>query len=195
MRPGQDRHDVAETITELLFPEDAGHIRGIRVGDPVAEIVGREGTPRTEGNGAIFDFEVDDPFEHGRRVELRVNQQLGRASIVTAFFYSANRLDVDSAYRIIRKRLKAHHGKPDKELTGVLKFIYELVDVPHPSTTSVCRYKDNDSGENVLEVATRAAEGVTFSNQAPLANAKRAKNLKGPPPGSGTPPSGSSGGA
>ncbi|MCA9570644.1 MAG: hypothetical protein KC656_22535, partial [Myxococcales bacterium] len=138
-----------------------GHLRGITLGTPVAEVTAREGAPRLVDGTAELDFPLDDPFENGRRVLVRIHQQIARTHQVAAFFSSRDRLDVDSAYRLVRKHLQGVHGRPDQEKTGVLKFVYTLKDSPHPAKTSVCRYK-NDAGDNVLEVATRPDGELRF---------------------------------
>ena len=163
MRPGQDRHDLAAEVMGLLYPEDVGFLRGITLGERSSDIGEREGrTPRPDGPGAALDYEVTDPLSHGRTLTLKFHQQQGRASTATAFFVSQNRMDVDSVYRLVRKHLQACHGRPSKQMTGVLKFIWRH-DGELPTETSVCRYKNNDTGENILEVATRLADGVRIT--------------------------------
>lgn len=157
MRRGQDRFVVGDTVRDLLFPTADGHLGGARLGDALAELADRLEQETGVSSPISFPLSVDDEPGHGRRAELRVFHQKGRINILDGRFYSGNRMDVDSAYRAIRRHLEKHHGKPDKELTGVLKFLFD-VPAAAPARTSICRYKD-DAGENVLEVSTRLKDG------------------------------------
>ena len=82
---------------------------------------------------------------------------------LTRRFYSGDKIDVDAPYRLLRKHLNKHHGKPGKELTGVLKFIWQLNGSEFAGNTAVCRYK-NDEGIALLEVRTALADGVSLGN-------------------------------
>jgi hypothetical protein len=160
MPRGKDRFAVGESVCSTLFPEGSGHLLGTRLGDELTELATRAEQAAGPGSPATFTFTVDDPEGKGRVLELRAFHQKGRVNILDGRFYSTDRMDVDSAYRYIRKHLERAHGKPDKELTGVLKFLYD-VEAAAPARTSICRYRD-DEGRNVLEVATRLKDGVSL---------------------------------
>lgn len=171
MRRGQDRHELAETIQGLIYPDGVGHIRGLRIGATREQVVEALGQPPSPASPITYTFEVDDPHDDGRRLQVEVYFNQGLVHILTARFFSATKLDVDGGYRLVRKHLKKQHGRPGKELTGVLKFLWDLSD--GPGQTSVCRFKNAD-GVNVLEVSTRLKDGETLSSAAKgLTHAKR----------------------
>lgn len=161
MARGKDRHEIGAEAMGLLFPDGVSHIRGIQLGERLPDILAREtAAAHQEGDRLELHFPVTDPDEKGRRVVVRVHQQTMAATSITAFLYSADRMDVDAAYRLVRKHLMKLYGKPEKELTGVLKFLWDLPDQVAPARTSVCRYRDNDAGVNILEVATHLKPGA-----------------------------------
>ena len=137
MRRGQDRHELGATVAATLFPDDAAFLLGIALGTPIADIVARLGTPQDDNGRQRYRLDVPDPADKGRRLDVRIHQQLARAHIVTASFYSSDRIDVDAAYQQIRKHLKGHHGRPDKEMTGVLKFLYSFEGPEFAGVTSI----------------------------------------------------------
>lgn len=172
MRRGQDRHAVGEAVCALMFPDEAPTILGASLGSTVTALTERFGEP-SPGSPAVFAFPVEDPVDNKRVLEVRVFHRQGRVHILDGRFYSEDRMDVDSAYRTIRKHLKSAHGKPDKEMTGTLKFLYDVAGPP-PCRTSICRYRDAE-GRNVLEVSTKVRDGHALPAPQPrkLSNAKR----------------------
>jgi hypothetical protein len=142
-----------------MFPDKSGFIRGLQLGAELDDIVESEDAePLRARDGATFDYDVEDPRDSGRRLTLEVLLIQTRARALTFRFYSTNKIDVDAPYRLIRKLLDKAHGRPAKELSGVLKFIWTLRGSELPSTTSICRFK-NDQGINVLEVRTSLQDG------------------------------------
>ncbi|MCB9682312.1 MAG: hypothetical protein H6733_12670 [Alphaproteobacteria bacterium] len=161
MRPGQDRHTFADEIFALLFPDGAAVPRGIALGATMDSVSAREGQGTPGGGAWRYDFPVDDPHGHGRRVEVKVHVQVDRVTILTACVYSANKIDVDAPYRVIRDHLDACYGKPGKQVGSVLTFVYQ-VPGELPGVMSICRFKDAQQ-ENVLEVTLRVADGVRIT--------------------------------
>lgn len=173
-RRGSDRFEVGDAVCDTLLPEEAGHLLGVKLGDGLDGVRARFGEPEPGDRAALYRFTLEDPFNNDRRVEVRLFHQNQRVHILDGRFYSNDRMDVDAAYRSVRKQLKAHHGRPGKEMTGVLKFVYEVEDGPAPCRTTICRYRDSE-GRNVLEVATKLQDGARLpAPQGPgrLSNAK-----------------------
>lgn len=160
MRPGEDRHEVGATVLELMFPGGVGHLRGIRVGEELAAVIEREGREPERGQGrATFSYEVQDPNGAGRVLHIELLLQQTRVNNVTARFYSGDKIDVDAGNRLVRKHLEEKFGRPDREMTGVLKFVWSVGDAAVPARTSVCHFRDGD-GRALFEVRTALPDGA-----------------------------------
>jgi hypothetical protein len=160
MRRGEDRHELGPALQELIFPEGAGHVRGIKVGDDLASVVAREAREPELGQGrATYVFEVDDPNGVGRRLVVELLLQQQRVNNVTARFYSEDKIDVDAGHREVKRHLENLYGKPGREMTGVLKLVWEVGGGELPTRTSICHYRDGD-GRALFEVRTALPEGA-----------------------------------
>lgn len=179
MRRGQDRHELGQIVLDRMFPDGSPFLRGVQLGAELADVSAKEGVePEIRRDGAVFTYDIEDPLNSGRKLTLELLLIQTRVRALTMRFYSGDKIDVDAPYRLLRKHLNKHHGKPGKELTGVLKFIWQLSGSEFAGNTAVCRYK-NDEGIALLEVRTALADGVSLGNphrKPGLAGSKRASS-------------------
>ncbi len=167
MRLGQDRHEIGQTVFDTLFPDAGAHLRGIAPGTPLADALAAEQEPAaTDGRALVLRYPLDDPKELQRElvVKLLTSAAPGvphaRVQGVSALFYTTYKLDIDSAYRLVRKHLDKVLGGARKTVTGTLTFHYDLPVKPGEpaATTSITRYGLAD-GRSVLEISSRPGSG------------------------------------
>ena len=89
---------------------------------------------------------------------MRVGQALARANAIEVSFFSRDKMDVDAAWAKVRDHLDALHGKPAKEVTGLLTFVWTLQGTTFPTLARVSRFK-NDQGESVLGMVFKLPDG------------------------------------
>lgn len=158
MRAGADRFDVGADVLELLFPGGVPVPLGIALGTPLSELPPTAGWALS-GGGQAASLEVADPPGNGRRLTVKVGQALGRANALEIHFFSRDKMDVDAAWAKVRDHLDALHGKPSKEVTGVLTFVWTIQRVAYPTVARVSRFK-NDQGDSVLGMVFKLPDGA-----------------------------------
>jgi hypothetical protein len=163
VRRGEDRHAIGAIALDLLFPERAATLGGIALGTPLTEVATRLGEGRVEGGTTVWERELEDPHGNGRQLTLRIGGQLGRAHRLEARLFSRDKLDVDAAWREVKDHLDAALGAPEKQVTGVLTFVWKVPGA-YAGLTQGSRYRD-DQGRYVLDLATRPADGVRFEGR------------------------------
>jgi hypothetical protein len=154
MRAGGDRFEIGEQVFQMLFPEGATSLLGIGLGVPVDTVTARYGQPSRPGNPAVWDLAVEDPGGQNRRIEVAVHISNTRTGAVSARFYSRDRMDIDTAWRLVKEHLDRCHGAPAKEVGGVLAFVWTHAVDNVAATTRGSRFKDQ-SLENALQIETR----------------------------------------
>ncbi len=157
MRAGADRFDVGADVLDLVFPDGTPSPLGVALGTPLAELP----TPPAwtpSGGGSQTSLDLADPPGNGRRLTVRVGQALARANAIEVSFFSRDKMDVDAAWAKVRDHLDALHGKPAKEVTGLLTFVWTLQGTTFPTLARVSRFK-NDQGESVLGMVFKLPDG------------------------------------
>lgn len=155
MRKGDDRHEVGADVFAWLFPAEGPRgalVRGVALDDDAVALDAALGA----SEGGRWTWRPTDPHGNGRRVVVEVQQRRGPGGTATvdqlaARFYSADRLDIDSAWTHVRAHLERHHGAPSREVGHVLKLVWP---VAGGAKLAGCRYRD-EGGENVLELVLR----------------------------------------
>lgn len=158
MRAGADRFDVGAEVLDLIFPEDAPVALGVALGTPLADLPSPP-VWTAGGGGAEAVLEVSDPPGNQRRLTVRVGAVLARANAIEVSFFSKDKMDIDAAWAKVRDHLERLHGKPGKEVTGLLTFVWTLKGATFPTVGRVARFK-NDQGESVLGIVFRLADGT-----------------------------------
>lgn len=154
MRPGQDRHEHAERVRSILLPADTPGLFGLRPGDMLTDArAAIEGLVPDGQGGLAATLSLPDPFESRRRLEVNIMPERDRVKIVAVKLFSDDRMDIDGPYKDLRRALDGIVGKPDREVSGTLTFIYRVPGAI-PSDIRITRYKDAQQN-NVLDVTQR----------------------------------------
>lgn len=156
MRAGDDRFEIGERVFGALFPDGVGTPYGLSVGQTLDTITAALGPATRPGNPALWSVPVGD--QHGRRIEVSVHTTQLRAGSIITRFYSTERLDIDSAYRLVREHLEKKHGPPGKEVGQVLAMVWKHPPNPFQAVTKISRFKDANQ-ENVLQVLHQLPDG------------------------------------
>lgn len=157
MRRAQDRHETGQQILDHLFPEGAAVLRGVHVGAPLADLAAAGFAD--EAGTWRYRIGLEDPKGYGREIVVSVQARGSVVGALTARFTSEHRLDHDAAYRLLKTHLAGAHGRPGREVTGVLTFLYDVAGGPVPARIGICRYRDSE-GRNLLEVWARPQDGA-----------------------------------
>lgn len=169
MRAGSDRFELGEKVFSTLFPEGTGFLRGHRVGAEIGTLVAAEGPP-TPG-ATSWSFPLDDPFGNERRLTLTAQVVGGRVTALSARLLSKDKLDLDSAWRLIKDHLDKNHGAAGKVVGQLLTFSWQHPGEV-PSVTLASRFR-NEQGENVLDVQTRLPDGAKLPSAGPRLGVQR----------------------
>lgn len=138
LRPGMDRHELAAEVADLLVTAE-GSVCGLTGVGPVGEAL---------FEGARVDHGVRDPFDNGRRITGQATRGFdGQILQGTLYFRSRDKMDVDSVYQEVRKRLRAH-GSPSREQSQQLVLAWQTP----KGRLAMSRYRDDD-GMAVLHLS------------------------------------------
>jgi len=130
LRPGMDRHQVGEQVANLLLDDEDVPV-GLTASGPIGEALQAD---------RVVDHRLDDPFGNDRRITGKATYRFdGSLEQAGLHFRSKDKMDIDAAYAVLRKRMRKH-GTPKREVTGHLTFIWEV----GGGRAFLSRYKDGD---------------------------------------------------
>lgn len=147
-----DRSDIAEWITSFVLPDDTLLLRGIPLGGSMLELAESLGRPGERGR-LRFEVVPDEPGKD-RLIEWTVRANDGRICEVVVSFFSDDKLDIDSSYRVLRKRLDDAFGRAATERDGAsMSFVWRWTANGQPYAITCARFRHNETGRSVLKLA------------------------------------------